>query len=120
MVIPKRPSGRTGPAILLHARPSSDLAACGHRNRTRRNHNEIRDAKTVRRRNPQRDLAFDARELVHRILVGVYAVLEFDDGDRLLGALVRNRYRDAAAPGEPLDRRIYGRACYAYTRLRDP
>jgi hypothetical protein len=32
------------------------------------------------------------------------ALLEFDDGDKLLRALVRNRYRRAAAPRDLLDR----------------
>ena len=37
-------------------------------------------------------------ELIHRLLVGVAALLEFDDGDELLRAIVRDRYRRARGP----------------------
>ncbi len=48
--------------------------------------NEIRDAQAVRLRYRRGDFTFDDAELVHRILVGVAPLLEFDDGDQLLGA----------------------------------
>jgi hypothetical protein len=41
--------------------------------------------------------------LVHRILVGVTPLLDFDDDGKLRRALIGNRYRPAAASGDLLD-----------------
>ena len=71
--------------VVLDTRRSPDLPTCGDRNRTRRHHDEIRDAKTVRVGDRRGDFTFNGDELIRRILLGVAAVLEFDDGDQLFG-----------------------------------
>src|ERR1700757_3352562 len=45
-------------------------------------------------------------ELVHHIVIGVAPFLDFDDDDKLLLALIRNRYRGAPTPCDLLDRRL--------------
>ena len=46
----------------------------------------------------------DDGELLHRVLVGVAPLLEFDNDNQLLGVMVRNRDRRTAASGDLLDR----------------
>ena len=45
-------------------------------------------------------------EPVHCLLVGIAALLELDDGDQLLGAVHRDRYRRDPAAGDLLHRRL--------------
>src|SRR5208283_3907735 len=80
---------------------------CGNRYRTRSYHNEIRDAEAVRVGYRRGDFTLDDGELVRCLLVGLAAVLDFDDGDELLDALIRNRYRRAPTPCDLLDGRLY-------------
>ena len=92
--------------VLLDTRRSPDLATCGDRYRTRRHQNQIRDAKTVRVGDRRGDFTLDDGELVRCLLVGLAPLLDFDDDDKLLRALIRNRYRRAPTPCNLLDRRL--------------
>ena len=92
--------------VLLDTGRSPHLAAGGGGNRTRRYQNEIRDAQTMRVGHRRGHFTLDGDQLLRRILRGVAAVLEFDDGDQLLGPLIRNRYRRAPGPRDVLDRRL--------------
>src|ERR1700757_534219 len=93
-------------SVLLDTGRSPDLPTCGDGNRTRRHQNEIRDTEAVRVGYRRGDFTFDGDDLIGRILPGVAAVLEFDDGDELFGVLIGNRYRRAPAPRDLLDRRL--------------
>jgi hypothetical protein len=48
----------------------------------------------------------DDGELVRCLLVGLAPLLDLDDDDKLLRALIRNRYRRAPTPSDLLDGRL--------------
>ncbi len=85
-------------SVLLDIRRSPDLPTGGDRNRTRRHHNQIRDAKTVRVQDRRGDFTHDGDELIHRVLLGVATVLEFDDGDELFGLLIQELLSPRTGP----------------------
>src|ERR1700761_8746698 len=60
----------------------------------------------MRPRNCGYDFAFHDAQSVGHLLFRVAALLQLDNRDQLLDALVRNRYRRAAARGDLLDRRL--------------
>src|SRR5271157_1063716 len=93
-------------SVLLDTGGAPDLAArCGG-NRPGRYQNEVPDIQAVRIGYRGGDVAFDAGEPVHRLLVGIASLLELDDGDQFLGTVQRDRYRRDPTTCDLLDRRL--------------
>src|SRR6478672_7051852 len=99
-------AGELTAPVLLDTHRSPDLAACGDRDRTGRHQNQIRDAQTVQVVDRRGNFTLNGGELVRYLLGGLAPLLDFDDDDKLLRALIRNRYRRAPTRCDLLDGRL--------------